>query len=157
MVNQGENRKDFDDIIKPDYKDGGGDDATTKSYRKIYKDLTEGDGDKKTMDGPIVDQPDTTDFDNKSIDVEDTLEFAGENYTPGENAEKMMVVASGAEAPAQPLADAIADLKYKEALDKEAETNDRNRRRKNVDYVRQKPKEPTRTPSRGRGMRGMGR
>ena len=91
----------------------------------------------------------------KTIDHE--IKRRTDDHTPGENAEKMMVAASGEKSTAQPLADAIADLKYKEALDKEANTSERDRRRKNVEYVRQQPKEPTRAPRRGRGMRGMGR
>ena len=40
------------------------------------------------------------------------------NYTPGENAEKMMAEASTEKTTAKPLEDAIADFKYKKALDK---------------------------------------
>ena len=84
--------------------------------------------------------PDDDEYDRET---EDTL---------GENT--VMVTASR-EKPT--LEDAITDFKDKDALDKAANTRARNSIRKNVDYVRQQPKETPRAPSRGRGMKGLGR
>ena len=110
--------------------------------------VTDNEGQDIEMSPAPGEAKDATDV---GLNTSDLTENAANN-TPDENAEKTS---------AQLLADAIADLKYKEALDKAADAGERDRRRKNVDYVRRLPEKPARAPSPGRGggrgMKGMGR